>query len=157
MLDWRPVMQGDAYYSPAGTVHSIGGGLILLEVQQNCDVTYRLYDFGRPRELHLDHGIAAARTDATIDKSVERKLGNGRSIVARGPKFTLERCRVAAHLPANGSKPLWLIPQRGEVLANGTPLGSSSVWIVDEPVDLEVREGGELLIAYEGALPDRTD
>jgi len=68
MLDWRKVERGDAYYSPAGTLHSIGGGLTLLEVQQNCEVTYRLYDFGRPRELHLDEGIAAARTEATIAK-----------------------------------------------------------------------------------------
>ena len=57
---------GDAYYSPAGTIHSIGGGLTLLEVQQNCDVTYRLYDFGRPRELHLDEGVAAARPDTSV-------------------------------------------------------------------------------------------
>src|ERR1044072_4314225 len=93
-LDWRPVQRGDAFYSPAGTLHSIGGGLALLEVQQNCDVTYRLYDFGRPRELHLDEGIASARTDIDVGNSIERSLGDGRSIVASGPRFTLERCRA---------------------------------------------------------------
>jgi mannose-6-phosphate isomerase len=149
MLDWRPVAPGDAYYSPAGTLHSIGAGLTLLEVQQNCDVTYRLYDFGRPRELHLEEGVAAARTNAAIDKAVERPLGNGRSIVARGPKFTIERWRSALpRLHASAVEPLWLIPLTSDVSANGEDLEAASVWIADEPVALNV--GGELLVAYEG-------
>ena len=54
LLDWREVQSGDFLYLPAGTVHAIGAGLSLIEVQQNSDITYRLYDYGRPRELHLD-------------------------------------------------------------------------------------------------------
>jgi len=150
-LDWRPAEPGDAYYSPAGTLHSIGAGLTLLEVQQNCDVTYRLYDFGRPRELHLDEGVAAARTDAAIGKSVDQPLGDGRSIVARGPKFTLERwTQRRAELRASGSDPLWLIPMQTGISVNGTALEPASVWIIDEPADLAIGDGGELLIAYEG-------
>ncbi len=49
LINWHPVKAGDSFYSPAGTVHSIGPGLSLIEVQQNVDVTFRLYDFGRPR------------------------------------------------------------------------------------------------------------
>lgn len=60
LLDWRPVAPGDLLYSPAGTVHAIGAGISLIEIQQNLDLTYRLYDYGRPRELHLDEGIAVA-------------------------------------------------------------------------------------------------
>lgn len=63
LLDWRPVVAGDFLFVPAGTVHAIGGGITLIEVQQTSDVTYRLYDYGRPRELHLDDGIAVARTN----------------------------------------------------------------------------------------------
>lgn len=59
-LEWHPVKAGDFYYLPAGTVHAIGPGLTLVEVQQNSDITYRLFDYGRPRELHLDAGIAVA-------------------------------------------------------------------------------------------------
>ena len=61
LLDWRPVRAGDFFLVPPGTVHAIGGGLSLLEFQQNCDVTYRLYDYGRPRELHLDEAVAVAK------------------------------------------------------------------------------------------------
>ena len=152
MLHWRQVEKGDAFYSPAGTIHSIGAGLTLLEVQQNCDVTYRLYDFGRPRELHLDEGVTAARTDSAVGRAVERTVGDGRSIAAQGPKFVLERWRSSAgRLDASEAGPMWLIPVRGTVYANRTALAAASVWIADEPIELEVEDGGELLVAYEGS------
>ncbi|MCX7676603.1 MAG: class I mannose-6-phosphate isomerase, partial [Alteraurantiacibacter sp.] len=61
LLAWHPVQPGDFLYIPAGTVHAIGAGVGIIEIQQNCDITYRLYDYGRPRELHLDEGLAVAR------------------------------------------------------------------------------------------------
>jgi mannose-6-phosphate isomerase len=60
MLNWVPARAGDTFLVPAGTIHAIGEGLVLCEVQQHSDVTYRLYDYGRPRELHLDHGMAVS-------------------------------------------------------------------------------------------------
>ncbi len=56
-LQWIPVKPGDTIFIPAGTIHAIGPGLALCEIQQNSDVTYRLYDYGRPRELHLDKAM----------------------------------------------------------------------------------------------------
>jgi mannose-6-phosphate isomerase len=63
LLRWVPVAPGETYFIPAGTVHALGEGIALCEIQQNNDVTYRLYDYGRPRELHLDQGLAVI--DAT--------------------------------------------------------------------------------------------
>src|SRR3546814_15884490 len=60
VMFWKSVKAGDVFYSPAGTVHAIGEGLTLVEIQQNVDLTYRLWDYGRPRELHLDDGIAVS-------------------------------------------------------------------------------------------------
>jgi len=60
LLNWIPVAPGQAYFTPPGTVHAIGAGIALCEIQQNSDVTYRLYDYGRPRELHLDKAIDVA-------------------------------------------------------------------------------------------------
>ena len=54
LVHWIPVQAGETYFTPAHTVHAIGGGIVLCEIQQISDVTYRLYDYGRPRELHLD-------------------------------------------------------------------------------------------------------
>ena len=53
MIDWRPAKPFQFIYNPAGTVHALGPGLTVLEIQQAVDLTYRLYDYGRPRELHL--------------------------------------------------------------------------------------------------------
>lgn len=60
LLDWIPVQAGDTVFTPAGTVHALGAGLVVCEIQQNSDTTYRLYDYGRPRELHLEEALAVA-------------------------------------------------------------------------------------------------
>jgi mannose-6-phosphate isomerase len=60
LLNWMPARVGDTFFVPAGAVHAIGGGLVVCEIQQHSDVTYRLYDYGRPRELHLDHALKVA-------------------------------------------------------------------------------------------------
>ncbi len=57
LIDWKPVRAGETYFVAANTVHAIGPDLVLCEVQQNSDTTYRLYDYGRPRELHLEDGV----------------------------------------------------------------------------------------------------
>jgi mannose-6-phosphate isomerase len=64
LLQWLPATAGDTFNIPAGTVHAIGAGLVLFEVQQPADVTFRLDDFGRGRPLQLDHGLAVARPTA---------------------------------------------------------------------------------------------
>lgn len=63
LVDWKPVRAGDFFHIPTGTVHAIGAGITLAEIQQNVDLTYRLYDYGRPRELHLESGVAASRAE----------------------------------------------------------------------------------------------
>ena len=63
LLDWIPARPGDTFFIPAGTIHAIGGGIALCEVQQYSDITYRLYDYGRERELHLDHAMAVSHRE----------------------------------------------------------------------------------------------
>lgn len=62
-LNYVTVKKGDFIFIPSGTVHAIGGGLRLLEVQQSCDLTYRLYDWGRPREVHIEKGLDVIKED----------------------------------------------------------------------------------------------
>ena len=64
LLNWVEVHPGETYFVPAGTIHAIGGGLALCEVQQYSDITYRLYDYGRGRELHLDQGVEVSHLEA---------------------------------------------------------------------------------------------
>ena len=62
-LEFVSVKPGDFVYIPAGTVHAIGGGLRLMETQQSCDLTYRLYDWGRGREVHIEKGLAVIKRE----------------------------------------------------------------------------------------------
>lgn len=90
LLDWRPARAGDVVYVPAGTIHAIGEGLTLFEIQEESDITYRLYDYGRPRELHLDHGLAVSRLEPFVAQQTRRQLGPGRELLVDCPWFRLE-------------------------------------------------------------------
>ncbi|HXE91666.1 MAG TPA: type I phosphomannose isomerase catalytic subunit [Terriglobales bacterium] len=68
LLNWIYIRTGEMLYNPAGTVHAIGPGSVLLETQQNSDTTYRLYDYGRAREMHLEQGLAALREQTAAGK-----------------------------------------------------------------------------------------
>src|SRR4051794_1027635 len=61
LLQWVPARPGDTFFIPAGTIHALGAGLVICEIQQNSDTTYRLHDFGRGRELHLDESASVAK------------------------------------------------------------------------------------------------
>ncbi len=69
-LNWLNVYSGDMIYVAGGTVHTLGPGSVIVETQQQSDTTYRLYDYGRPRELHLKHGMAA----------VKERVGSGKVV-----------------------------------------------------------------------------
>lgn len=68
-LRWLPAIPGETWFIPAGTIHAIGAGITLAEIQQNSDVTYRLYDYGRPRELHLNKGLSVSDVNARPEPS----------------------------------------------------------------------------------------
>lgn len=74
LLDWIPINKGELIYVDAGTVHAIGPGSILVETQQNSDTTYRLYDYGRPRELHVEQGLAATKENTRAGKVKQSAL-----------------------------------------------------------------------------------
>ncbi len=86
LLNWVDVFAGDMLYVAAGTVHTIGGGMVLVETQQTSDITYRLYDYGRPRELHIAEGLAATRLRTNAGKVVGRadpSTGSGQALQVR--------------------------------------------------------------------------
>lgn len=70
LLNWLNIFTGDMIYVSGGTVHTLGPGSVIIETQQQSDTTYRLYDYGRPRELHLEAGLAAVKVKTTSGKVV---------------------------------------------------------------------------------------
>ncbi len=68
LLNWLNVYTGDMIYVSGGTVHTLGPGSVIIETQQQSDTTYRLYDYGRPRELHLKEGLAAVKLHVSSGK-----------------------------------------------------------------------------------------
>lgn len=111
LMNWRPVQGGDFFFVPAGTVHAIGAGISLLEFQQNADVTYRLYDYGRPRELHLDDGMAVASPGPYPEGLVQHLSSGEDRFLVEGPHFTL----VHSHDDALTDRQRWIIPIEGRV------------------------------------------
>lgn len=150
MLDWKPVVAGDMFYLPAGTIHAIGPGVTLVEIQQNIDLTYRLYDYGRPRDLHLDEAIAVARPGPWRAPNASREVRAGRTILAEGRKFVVEHwegTQAGQLLPPDG-RPIWIVPLAGAGSLNGQALMPGDVWIADTAVPFSFE--GDLLIAYPG-------
>jgi mannose-6-phosphate isomerase len=119
LMEWKPVKPGDYFYIPAGTVHAIGAGITLVEMQQYADVTYRLYDYGRldkgvPRELHLDDGVAVSIAQPYTDLRSGNAQGNMQLVA--GPHFNLWLAADSnglAPIPQAGQR--WLLPISGSV------------------------------------------
>ncbi|HEV2710678.1 MAG TPA: type I phosphomannose isomerase catalytic subunit [Edaphobacter sp.] len=93
LLEPVPVSIGDMLFVDAGTVHAIGPGVVLLETQQTSDVTYRLYDYGRERELHLEKGIAVIKAKTAAGK-VEPRQMDGFVRLIEQKYFTVDRFDV---------------------------------------------------------------
>jgi mannose-6-phosphate isomerase len=96
VLNWINVYAGDMIYVAGGTVHTLGPGSVVVETQQQSDTTYRLYDYGRPRELHLKDGMAAVKEKVKSGKVVRpapeqiRGGKNRRAPLVEAPYFVVD-------------------------------------------------------------------
>jgi mannose-6-phosphate isomerase len=147
LLAWHPARAGDFFYIPAGTVHAIGPGLSLVEVQQNSDMTYRLYDYGRPRELHLDAGIAVAN-GLPYPRLLHCAVPEAGAIsLVDGPHFRLDRLDGApdAATAKRYAGPLLVIPLDGSARIGDAAVGAGECAMAAMIGD--VRFSGRCLIA----------
>ncbi len=151
LLDWRPVDADSVFYSPSGTIHAIGAGVTLIEVQQNSDTTYRLYDYGRPRELHLEESIAAARPVPYVAPFAPCEIAPGRLQLTNGPAFILERWTGARSATLNADGPVWIVPITGGGDADGTGVVPGGVWLAEGTTPIKLGEDSDVLIAYSGS------
>ncbi len=122
LLEWFEARPGDTFFIPAGTVHAIGGGLVLCEIQQHSDVTYRLYDYGRPRELHLDRAAAVSHRGPHAARAGEVSCAY----------FKTSRVSIASptHHTAPGETFELLIAIEGHGEIAGQPMNAGEVWYI---------------------------
>jgi mannose-6-phosphate isomerase len=129
LLRSRPAQAGDCFYLPSGTLHALGAGIVVAEVQTPSDVTYRLYDWdrvdasGSPRALHLEQGLANIRYDVREEEILQPASGRGANAWrrCRCPRFVIDEWRLSAGVSATPStsgvsKPWVLMVLAGEGL-----------------------------------------
>jgi mannose-6-phosphate isomerase len=131
MLNWIPVKAGDTIYVPAGTVHALGRGLIVCEVQQNSDVTYRLYDYGSDRPLHLEKGLAVSRTEVYDGR---------RELPVHCEHFTTDLLEFSARETSHVACDHLLVTLSGSGTIAGEAFSAGECWFVPAgsgPVELQ--------------------
>jgi mannose-6-phosphate isomerase len=132
LLDWRTAKPGDLFFVPAGTVHAIGAGMTICEIQENSDITYRLYDYGRPRELHLEHGTRVSDLGPHTHIADTQEIEAGRDELLACDYFRMERLRIGDARSMAGGLPhyLLLICLKGAGTIAGEAFSPGTAWMV---------------------------
>jgi mannose-6-phosphate isomerase len=157
LTQWRPAEKGDTIFVPAGTIHAIGAGIVLAEIQQRSDATFRLYDYGRQRELHEGSAVAVSDAGPARAQFVPRSLTAERTTLVESPHFVLERI----DLPANSTWALkadretWMLVIEGlaKIGAANTTVGDVIFVEADHAIIEVGPDGIGGLIAYPGPDP----
>ena len=148
LVDWRPVSRGDVIYNRAGTIHAAGDGLVLLEIQQSADLTYRLYDYGRPRELHIEDGLSVARGEPHRGDKDGRISGEP-AILVDGPHFGAAWCdgAIPADVPASAGH-YQLVVVEGAALAAGSAIAAGECGLVADLSEIRLAPGTTAALAW---------
>jgi mannose-6-phosphate isomerase len=132
-LRWVEARAGDTFLVPAGTVHAIGAGVVLCEIQQHSNVTYRLYDYGRDRELHLEKALAVAVREPSEAGRIE--------LPVKCAYFHTEMIEAGLYKPGVERFHL-LIVLEGEGQIGGNRFAAGETWLVPAGADPFQIEGG---------------
>jgi len=128
------VKPGDTLFNAAHSVHAIGAGLVLYEIQQNTDITYRLWDYGRAREMHLAKAVAISDLGVHPGLVRPRSLSPGRDELARCPYFATELAQLKAGgqiAPTPEKCQMWIVIEgRGRIGQEAFHPGE--VWLLPE-------------------------
>jgi mannose-6-phosphate isomerase len=157
LLHWRAVAAGDSFFIPAGTIHAIGAGIVLAEIQQHSDATFRLFDYGSQRELHEDNGVAVATAGPLRAVCHPTRLTSTRTVLVASRHFILEQ----VDLPAGSSWALlaepetWILVLEGHAAVGLAPASiGQAVFIGGDRASIEVGiDGLKALIAYPANRP----
>lgn len=159
LVAWHKPAAGEIIAVPAGTIHAIGAGLVLAEIQQRSDTTFRLYDHGRARDLHIEQGVTVAYAGPTKRTMPARRLSDVRTVLVANPYFVFERI----DLPAGSIWDLdarcetWLAVISGDAKIGALQIGvGQGCFIETQAARIAPGEAGlSCLVAYDAATPSR--
>ncbi len=154
LVRWRRVRESDVIDVPAGVIHAIGAGLVIAEIQQRSDATFRLHDFERKRELHAERAVAAAQTGAPRRQIASRRLSPSRTVLVAGPHFIIERINLPSDTAWElmADRETWLLALSGDGrIGLMTASVGRAIFIDADRARLTAGAGGmKGLIAYVG-------
>lgn len=132
LLDWKPVQAGDTFFVNAGTVHAIGSGIALCEIQQNSDTTYRLFDYGRDRQLHLTDGFAISHLHPWKPQPAASALDDVWTRLVTAEYFETDLGLLSAQheLPPAGAYRILVILEGAGLIA-GQPYNLGECWLIN--------------------------
>ena len=157
LIAWRAVKSDDVVFVPAGTIHAISAGLVIAEIQQRSDATFRMFDFGRDRELHIENAVAVADAGPTKSSIQERQLTEERTLLVCDSHFVFERIDLAPNSAwcLDAERETWLL-----VLSGGARVGSldastgEAIFAQSDRADIRAGPIGMVgLVAYTGGNP----
>jgi mannose-6-phosphate isomerase len=154
LVAWRGVAAGDVIFVPAGTIHALGAGLVVAEIQQRSDTTFRLFDHGRGRELQIDRAIAAATLGPADPQVSPKQLTPERSLLCSNPHFVFERIELEpnSRWGVAADRETWAFIQSGSARAGSFDVGKGDALFAEADC-IAIRAGPDGvvgLIAYTG-------
>ncbi|PSO14693.1 class I mannose-6-phosphate isomerase [Bradyrhizobium sp. MOS003] len=157
LVQWRPVAQGDVIFVPGGTIHAIGADIVLAEIQQRSDTTFRLFDFGRHRELHEDSVVAASEAGPPPTQPPPRRLTDARVVLVESSHFVFERIDLRANSlwGLQTDREAWILVIEGEgCIGRTNATAGNAIFIQSDSAGIDVGSSGmSILIAYPGPDP----
>jgi mannose-6-phosphate isomerase len=157
LIVWHAVSADDVIFVPAGTIHAIGAGLVIAELQQRSDATFRLFDYGRKRELHIENAIVVANTGPADFQVQPNQLTAERRLLVSSPHFVFERIDLApnSYWSLEAERETWLLVLSGSAIAGSFDVAAGDALFAqsDRVAILTGATGMVGLAAYAGGGP----
>jgi mannose-6-phosphate isomerase len=157
LVVWHTVSAGDAIFVPAGTIHAIGAGLVIAELQQRSDTTFRLFDHGRNRELHIESAVLAADAGPANFHVRPSQVTAERSLLVSSPHFAFERIELAPNSSwyLEAKRETWLLVLSGSANAGSLDIAAGDALFAQaDRIDIHPGAIGMVgLVGYTGSGP----
>ncbi len=142
---------GDGLYIPSGRIHAIGAGNLVLEIQENSDTTFRVYDWGRPRELHLEQSMQSINfTDTNLDVIHTSKFQNVQ--ISANKKFAISKISLKKGKKiciSSGNRPKILSITKGNLVSNESDIlaiSENAIIPASETIEFTATENSDFLL-----------